>query len=160
MERLRQYCMDVCDIDNLQTFIISPSKYEDILKDDELLKLLKTSKKLTSSFIRTLKELDTDKIYFAFVSLPAFIEKFQWMPVYCYKNGKQFYHVHYRDSWICRECGNIMNEPIIIPLVETEPCIYSHSASRNKYPDIPSVFTKIKCPECGKPLQNHFIIIK
>lgn len=160
MERLEQYCMGVCDIDGLQTFIISSSKYEELLKDSELLKHLKISEKLMTPFIRTIRELNTDKIYFTFVYLPTFIEKFQWMPVYCYKSGSQFYHVHYKDSWLCHECGNIMNQPVIMPLVEVDPGIYSHSARGNRHPMIPPFSQKIKCPKCGKPLQNHLFLIK
>lgn len=160
MERLKQYCMGVCDIDGLQTFIISASKYEELLRNSELLKDLKISERLMTPFIKTIRELNTDKIYFAFVYLPTFIEKFQWMPVYCYKNGSQFYHVHYRDSWMCRECGNIMNQSVIMPLVEAEPEIYFYSACGNRHPSIPPFFQKIKCPICGKLLQNHLFHIK
>lgn len=160
MERLKQYCMGVCDIDGLQTFIISASKYEELLRNSELLKDLKISERLMTPFIKTIRELNTDKIYFAFVYLPTFIEKFQWMPVYCYKNGSQFYHVHYRDSWMCRECGNIMNQSVIMPLVEAEPEIYFYSACGNRHPSIPPFFQKIKCPICGKLLQNHLFLIK
>lgn len=158
MEQLEQYCMDVCEIDGLQTFIISSSKYEELLKNSELLKHLKISERLMTPFIGTIRELNTDKIYFAFLYLPTFIEQFQWMPVYCYKSGSQFYHVHYRDSWVCRECGNIMNQSVIMPLVETDSGIYF--AHRNRHPRIPPFFQKIKCPECGKPLQNHLFFIK
>lgn len=160
MERLKQYCMGVCDIDGLQTFIIFASKYEELLRNSELLKDLKISERLMTPFIKTIRELNTDKIYFAFVYLPTFIEKFQWMPVYCYKNGSQFYHVHYRDSWMCRECGNIMNQSVIMPLVEAEPEIYFYSARGNRHPSIPPFFQKIKCPKCGKLLQNHLFLIK
>lgn len=158
MECLRQYCADICNIDSLQTFIISPSKYEDMLKDDELLKCLKISEKHITSFIKTAREVGTEKIYLAFVYQPSWIEKFQWMPVHCYKNGNKFYHVHYRDSWICKECGNTISGSFIMPMVETDPIIYHRS--ENKYPNIPLIFQKVKCPKCGEPLQNHLIIIK
>ena len=46
MERLKQYCMGVCDIDGLQTFIIFASKYEELLRNSELLKDLKISERL------------------------------------------------------------------------------------------------------------------
>lgn len=158
MERLKQYCADVCFIDSLQTFIISPSKHDDILKDDKLLKCLKRSEMDILPFIKTTKEVGTDKIYLAFVYLPVKVEIIQWMPIHCYKNGTQFYHVYYRNSWMCRECGNIMNKSIVMPMVEVESIIYHWS--KNRYPDIPLIFQKIKCPKCGKLLQNHLIIIR
>lgn len=158
MERLKQYCTDICFIDNLQTYVISPSKLDDILKDDGLLKYLKKSETDIIPFIKIAREAGTDKIYLAFIYLPAKVEKLRWMPVHCYKNGNQLYHVRYRNSWMCRECGNVMNQPIVMPMAEAEPIIYHFS--ENRYPDIPSLFQKIKCPKCGKPLQNHLIIIK
>lgn len=158
LERLKQYCADVCFIDGLQTFIISPSKHDDILKDDKLLKCLKRSESDLFPFMKTTKEVGTDKIYLAFVYLPAKVDIMQWFPIHCYKNGNQFYHVYYRKSWMCRECGNIIYKSIVMPMVEVESLIYQWP--ENRYPDIPTIFQKIKCPECGKPLQNHLIIIK
>ena len=51
-----------------------------------------------------------------------------------------------------------MNKSIVMPMVEADSTIYHHCV--NKYPDIPSIFQKVKCPKCGRVLQNHLIIIK
>lgn len=158
MERLKSYCADVCFIDGLETFIISPSKFDDILKDNELLKYLKKSNKDIVPFINISREVGTNKIYLAFVNLPAKVERFQWLPVHCYKNGNQFYHVDYRNTWMCRECKHIMNKPIVMPMVEVDSTIYNQC--ERKYPDIPLIFQKEKCPKCGMVLQNHLIIIE
>lgn len=158
MEQLKKYCADICLIDGLQTFIINPSNYDDVIKDNELLKYLNKSEKEIIPFIKTARKVGTDKIYLAFANLPSVVERFQWMPLYCYKNGNLFYHVHYRNTWICRECNNIMNKSIIMPMVEADAIIYNWC--ENKYPDIPLIFQKIKCPQCGKILQNHLIIIE
>ena len=76
MERLKSYYADVCFIDGLETFIISPSKFDDILKDNELLKYLKKSNKDIVPFINISREVGTNKIYLAFVNLPAKVERF------------------------------------------------------------------------------------
>ena len=65
MERLKSYCADVCFIDGLETFIISPSKFDDILKDNELLKYLKKSNKDIVPGINISREVGTNKIYLA-----------------------------------------------------------------------------------------------
>lgn len=157
MEPLRQYCAEVCFIDKLQTFVISPAKYDEILKDSRLLKYLRKSEEEILPFIKTARKIGTDKIYLAFIYIPAKVEKIQWMPIHCYKNGNRFYHVHYRNSWMCRECGNIMKESVIMPMAEADPVIYHLAGNRNF--DLPLIFQKIKCPQCGKPLQNHLIVI-
>lgn len=158
MEHLIGYCEVVCFIDGLQTFIISPSKLDDILKDNKLLKFLKKSDMDIVYFINVAKTVGTNTIYLAFVKLPAKAECFQWVPLHCYKSGNRFFHVHYRDTWMCRECKSIMNQSIIMPMVESDASIYHWC--ENKHPGIPLVFQKIKCPKCGRLLQNHLIIIE
>lgn len=157
MERLKKYCVAICVIDGVQTFIISSSKYDDIIKDKELLKYLKKTDVDIMSFIKMAREVDIEKIYLAFVKLPTKVEKCKWIPIHCYNDGHSFYHVHYRSTWMCRECKNIMDASIIMPMVEEDPVIYRWS--ENQYPDIPSIFKKIKCPKCSKTLQRHLIII-
>ena len=51
-----------------------------------------------------------------------------------------------------------MNEPIVMPMVEVDSTIYNQC--ERKYPDIPLIFQKEKCPKCGMVLQNHLIIIE
>ncbi len=158
MEHLIRYCEVVCFIDGLQTFIISPSKFDDLLKDNDLLKYMKKSYIDIVYFVNAANTVATNTIYLAFVKLPTKAESFQWIPLHCYKSENQFFHVHYRNTWMCRECKSIMNKPIIMPMVETDTAIYHWC--ENKYPDIPLIFQKVKCPKCGRLLQNHLIIIE
>lgn len=158
MERLKPYCIDIHYIDGLLTFIISPSKYEDILENKELLKWLDKSENEIGKFIKIVKEVGTNKIYLGFVYLTTKIKKYRWIPMHCYKNGNEFYHVFFRYTWMCRECGNIINGSIIMPMVEADPTIYRLSG--NEYPNIPLIFKKVNCPKCGKSLQNHLIIME
>lgn len=160
MERLKPYCVDIHYIDGLLTFIISPSKYEDIVEDKELLKWLGKSEFEIDKFTKIAKEVGTDKIYLGFVYLTTIInmiKRYHWIPIHCYKNGNEFYHVFFRYTWMCRACGNIMNKPIIMPMVEADTTIYHWSD--NGYPRIPLIFNKVNCPKCGNPLQNHLIIM-
>lgn len=158
MNRLNDYCLDLCVIDGLLTYIISPAKYSILLKDNELLKDLERTDNDILPYIETAREIGIDKLYLAFVKVPFSAKKFQRLPMLCYQNGNQFYHVHYRNTWMCRECKYIMNKPIIMPMAEADTTIYH--CSERKYPDIPSIFQKIKCPKCGKLLQNHWIILE
>ena len=98
---------------------------------------MKKSNKDIIPFINISREVGTNKIYLAFVNLPAKVERFQWLPVHCYKNGNQFYHVYYRNTWMCRACKHIMNKPIVMPMVEVDSTIYNQC--ERKYPDIPSI---------------------
>lgn len=158
MKHLKDYCLDIFVIDGLQTYVISPAKYSVLIKDNELLNYLKRTENDILPYIEVAREIGIDKLYFAFAYLPAIVKRFQLLPILCYKNGNQFYHVHYRNTWMCRECKYIMNKPIIMPMVEADITIYH--CSENKYPDIPSIFQKVKCPKCGKLLQNHLIILE
>lgn len=158
MEQLIDYCLDVCVIDGLQTYVISPATHNVLVKDNKLLNYLKSTESDILPYIEAAREIGIDKLYLAFINFPAIVKKFQLLPILCYKNGNQFYHVHYRNTWMCRECKHIMNKPIIMPMVEADTTIYHFS--ENKYPDIPSIFQKVKCPKCGKLLQNHLIILE
>lgn len=155
---LKSYCEDIKYIDGLLTFIISPLKYENILKDKEILNFLHKSEKGIETFIKISKEVGIDKIYIGFIYLPHIIKKYNFIPIHCYKYENEFYHVFFRYTWICRKCRYIINGAIIMPMVEADPTIYSLSG--NEYPSIPLIFKKLNCPKCGKPLQNHLIIIK
>ena len=120
--------------------------------------MLKKSNKDIVPFINISRTVGTDKIYLAFINLPAKVERIQWLTAHCYKNGNQFYHVYYRNTWMCRECNQIINKSIVMPMVEADSTIY-HQCDI-KYPDIPLIFQKEKCPKCGMVLQNHLIIIE
>ena len=40
MRQLEKYCMDVCCMNGVDTYIISPAHYEDLLQDTELMERL------------------------------------------------------------------------------------------------------------------------
>lgn len=93
-------------------------------------------------------------ICIAVVYQPKNIEKYRWLPILCYKNGYEFYHVHFHDGWVCRKC-TCSNGAVIMPMVEADASYYSET--ENRYPAVPQIFRKLKCKNCGQDLQNHLI---
>ena len=85
MEHLKDYCLDVCVIDGLQTYVIDSAKYGVLIKDNELLNYLKKTDKDILSYIELTREIGIDKIYLAFAKFPTLIERLQWFPILCYK---------------------------------------------------------------------------
>lgn len=157
---LEKYCMKVCNINGFDTYIISPKYYADMLADTELLDKLSLSIFASidsiKHFINIAKEVD-NQLLLAFVYYKNDIDKFAWVPLNCYENKMTFYHVHYRDSWLCRECSYSLHAHIIMPIDESDPIFYH--GTKNQYPSIPSIFKKIPCPRCKKLLQNHLLIL-
>ncbi len=82
----------------------------------------------------------------------------EWEPILCYKKEDTFFHIIYRDSWMCRDCGNVLHAPIIMPMCEGDPDFYY--GTKNRFPDIPPFFQKIPCSKCNSLLQNHLIILE
>lgn len=160
-ELLAKYCIKICTINELDTYIIEPQYYGDILADTELLDKLATSIFASTdsikNFIGIAKKVD-NQLLLAFVYHKNYIDKFAWMPFNCYENENIFYPIYYRNSWLCRECGHSLCANIIMPMDEADSIFYS--GTPNQYPPIPSIFKKIPCPKCGKLLQNHLLILK
>lgn len=173
MRQLEKYCMDVRCMNGVDTYIISPAHYEDLLQDTELMERLCGTEEERPYVTETEKERRVDEIvrwlvgivetckekevlYLAFIRHKAW-KSFQWEPLYCYRREGIFYHVMYFESWMCRECGYILRAPLIKPMVEHDPNIYS--GTENRWPDTPPVFQRVNCPQCGKFLQCHWILL-
>ena len=75
------------------------------------------------------------------------------MPILCYRNGNEFYHIQYHSGWICRTCS-MNNGPVIMSMSEVDN-IYGFLL-----PSIPKVFHKVNCKKCGKALQNYLIMVE
>ena len=160
MESLKKYCLAICSIDGIDTYIISPVHYDSLMANQELLENLTSSswgKDRIMSFIQTAKTFDA--LYFAFGHHKDRARlSLEWEPVLCYKKEDAFFHVIYVDSWMCRECRYIFRAPIIMSKSEAEPDFYY--GTENRFPDIPPFFPKYPCPKCGRLLQNHLIILR
>lgn len=63
-ERLKKYCEKICCIDGLETYIVSPSEYDNLMGDDELLGALKRSQKDIAPFIKAAEEAGNGKLFF------------------------------------------------------------------------------------------------
>ncbi len=159
MELLTEYDLISCCINGLDTYIISPIQYEMFVKDETLLKKLNLFciKREIVDLIQITEKFCTNLLFFALVRHPNRIEKYKYEPVLCYKKKEGFYHIAYRDSWMCRECNNILYTSLIMPKSEEDPIFYCGTESQ--YPNIPSFFQKLPCPKCGKLLQNHLMSI-
>lgn len=57
MKHLKDYCLDVCVIDGLQTYVISPAKYSVLIKDNELLNYLKRTENDILPYIDVAREI-------------------------------------------------------------------------------------------------------
>ncbi len=155
MDRLKDYCIEVRDIDGLRTYIISSDYLDNFLSDKDLLASLFVSPESIQYMVNQAKE-NPSKVFFAFVQRNNVNNKrFVWQPVNCYKNGDIYCHIFIRDSWMCRECNHINRDKFIMPMVEHETIFYVMEGI--KYPPILSVFKRRICEKCGKTLQNHFV---
>lgn len=65
---------------------------------------------------------------------------------------------HLKDNELLNYLTRTEND--ILPYIEVAREIGIDKLYLAKYPDIPSIFQKVKCPKCGKLLQNHLIILE
>ena len=160
MKSLQEYCINELIIDGLKTYIISPEHYEKLLHDTKLLEQLgisDTGRKFIFERIEYAKQISEVKIHFAFVQHKN-RKICTWEPVNVCEYENVFYHVFIRDSWLCRECGHNYLGKIIMPMSEADGVFLD---VRNIIKsDIPVIFKKISCENCGRLLQNHMLIIK
>lgn len=156
MEQLSNYCIKKCYIDGIYTCVVSPKQHDRLLGDEKLLEELKIPKTYVETLLKEIREINNRNLYLAFAYHPNW-KRCNWSPLHCYKNEDSFYHVFFRSSWMCRECGTIYYAKIIMPMVEADATFYH--GTKNQYPAIPAIFKTVQCPKCGVPLQNHFIIL-
>ena len=162
MRELEKYCAKICRINGLDTYIISPRHRDDFVRDRELLGSLGI---LRRDFLlgRLPYIMETcrkyDGLYLALVRHRGMFKGIsEWEPLLCYLHGEAFFHVSYHTSWKCRFCGNLYQGAMIMPAVEHSPDFYMET--ENRWPDTPSFFHEIHCPQCGLTLQNHWVLLK
>ncbi len=146
MNKFKKYVYKQRNIENIDTYLIYPEYYKEVIT---LLNLHTFN--LTSLDI--IKKVNTVELYPALLYIPRFVERYRWQPILCYKNDKNIYHIQYHNNWICRECGT-NNGSVIMPLSEADTTYYTFPL-----PPIPEIFQKIPCKKCGKLLQNHLIML-
>lgn len=146
-------------IDGLKTYIISPEYYESILNDEDLFEKLGicgTFKDMVPVLIGNAGQISSPDVGFAFVRHEN-RKKFIWEATnVCEYNG-HYYHVSIGNGWMCRKCGYVHKEMMIMPKAESEP-----SFLEMKYLsafEVPDIFRKLPCKKCGNILQNHLLII-
>lgn len=146
MDELQKYVYKQLNIWGVDTYLIYPEYYKTVV---ELLNLHISSLALLDIVKRT-KSIE---LYPAVVYIPRFAEEYKWMPILCYKSGEEFYHVQHHGGWMCRACWT-NNGPVIMPMFEADTTYYKYP-----FPSIPEEFHKVNCKKCGKPLQNHLIMV-
>ncbi len=154
MERLKNYCFDIRDINGIKTFLVSAKLLDVVLSDAQLLSSLSISSDRIQFLIAKAKE-NPAKIFFAFTQHNVKVEKLVWQPVNCYKDGDVYHHVYIRDTWMCRECTHSNQGEFVKPVIELDAGFYL--GTDNKYPPAPDVFKRRYCDNCGKILQGYFI---
>lgn len=160
IELLKRYCLSICCINGLDTYIISPLYYDLLAADEDFRKdLSELSIYPYDAFLGLLQTARENAgiLYLALADHKSRKGRYEWEPVLCYKNENTFYHVSYRSSWKCRDCGYILYAPVIRPMVEVDSGFYF--GTERKYPDIPPLFQKVPCPKCGHLLQCHLHIM-
>lgn len=157
MKKLSEYCLQICCINGLDTYIISPQYHKELMDDTKLLEEMHIRKDRVPVFVDIAAQCGTDRLYIAFVIHKNYAERFQWEIVNCLRNDDGFFHVFYRDSWKCRECGNIMYAPVLMPMDEADATFYS--GMLNRCPPVPDFFKKVPCPSCGRLMQNHLLLL-
>lgn len=159
IEELERYCLRICCIQGLDTYIISPQNYDALLADRKLLKQFYSTwvEETLRNLIQIAADVPDGRLYPAVVRHKNRWKKFEWEPVLCYQNRDVFYHVFYRNSWMCRECGHILHTSIIMPMAEADAVFYS-GVERNHI-EVAPFFQKIPCTKCGRPLQNHLFLL-
>ena len=133
-------------IEDIDTYIILPEHYGNVQK------ILNLGQKVGEMILRTVKHVKKAELYPAIIYNPHFPNP--WFHMLCYRNGENFYHIHFHDGWMCRECG-YNNGAVIMPMSESDAIYYA--GTEKHYPSAPPIFKKIPCKNCGKMLQNHLI---
>ena len=160
MKSLQEYCITKRIINTLITYVIIPEHYENLLHDTKLLEQLGisgTGREFISRMIEYARQISEIKIHLAFVQHEN-RKICMWEPINVCEYENNFYHVFIRDNWICKECGHNHLGKIIMPMFEADGAFLD---VQNKITyDIPLIFKKRSCENCGKLLQNHLLIIK
>lgn len=146
MDKWQKYVYKQLNIWDTDTYLIDPEYAPEVIK---LLNLHNSNLVL----LDIVKQTKSIELYPAVVQIPRFSEKYRWQPLLCYKHGNEYYHIQSHDGWMCRDCWT-NNGPVIMPMFEADTAFYGFPL-----PQIPEVFRKIKCKKCGKPLQNHLVLV-
>ena len=152
ISKIKEYIYKELIIDGVETYIIVPEHYLQVIKQ------LKSESFLFAGewILEEVNTIKTVELFPAVMYAPRWRFPEHWLPILCYKEGVNFYHVKYHGGWMCRECWH-NNGPVIMPQVESERDYYA--GTKNPNPPIAPIFKKIACKNCGKMLQCHLIML-
>ncbi|MFR4977939.1 MAG: hypothetical protein ACLUDG_03310 [Butyricicoccus sp.] len=152
IERLENDSKEMVSRNGMKTYIIAPERLENLLWDTKLLSALSMSVLKIKRFVEYTR-IDASAIFFALVHFTNRMERYAWEPLNCYKIGDAYYPVYIRSTWLCRECKQLQDGLFLMPIMEYD----FYGDTDNPCPQIPSIFKKRLCKNCGKPLQNYFL---
>jgi hypothetical protein len=160
LDALIKYHAKELIIDGLKTYIISPEYYETILNDEELFEKLNiygAFKEIIPVLIENAEHISSPTVVFALVRHEN-RKKFIWEATnVCEYNG-HYYHVSVGSGWMCRKCGYVHKERMIMSKAELDPCFLEMEYLAAF--EIPDIFKRLPCRNCGNILQNHLLIIE
>lgn len=150
---LKKYLLFHSVIDGLETYIIKSEKLCYFKKDKQLLENLFHGYNINFTFIENINKNKDTQLFFAIIHNKK-VKLAPWLPVLCLKKDKQYFHVNYKENWLCRECQFDVGR-VLLSLSECDRCYYIGK----DIPDIPNIFRNRRCPQCGHLLQGHLIML-
>ena len=140
---LEKYTTERLTIYGLDTYIISSNHLEEILS---ILNIHVSA----LAIWRVANNIQDIEVYPALIFIPYYPENHQWVPALVYKHKGVSYHVQNYNLWVCNAC-NENNGPVLISMQDVATFYDTDT------PVIPTIFHKMTCKKCGKPLAKHGI---
>lgn len=153
LEYLEKYLYEKVNICDLDTYILDPERYNELMSDDAALDKLPILRELVESRIRVAYEVKEIELYVAFIHNTHVPRSF-WLPIHCMKQEDNWYQVVYNEWWFCRDCRHD-NGPVLRSLLEAESGCYA-GLDHFKIP-LPEIFQHHRCEKCGHLLQGHLL---
>lgn len=151
MTEISKYFESTININGTETIIVKKGLEESFLKSETF------GEYFSDNIIKMLLYIPTvcNKYNLRFGILRLKTNYKTWnIAVLCMLIDGEFHHVFYKENWLCRECRHD-NGRVLMPFVEN-----GDSVMLNGYSEVPKVFTKKPCKNCGKILQNHIMFLE
>jgi len=153
---LCKYAKVIARIDRLETYVISAEYYSELPTIINATKQNPSFLKHLNYCIEVATSVKNIELFVGIAYNPNIsLENLRWRPVLCYQYNKNFYHVLYKENWVCMDC-NYDKHTVIMQLVSGEPDTYYGTEK----PEYSPIFQKIPCKNCGRLLQGYLIDIQ
>lgn len=153
LNELSKYLYKKVNINGLDTYIISPEKYDEFLDDEYLVSKLPLGREWAANYIDKAKKEKKIELYYA-IAQNTHVPRPFCFSVLCLQVNNEWSHVVYNEYWMCRDCKHEIG-PIVRPLVWAESSCYAGMDKKNiRYPDI---FKDPRCEKCGHFLNTRLL---